>query len=256
MNKILKTLNDLLPLGMLAFALVLILVPLPVMVIQVLIVLNLGFSLCLFLAKFFGQTSIAYNFPRLVLYFCTFTCALIIATTRTFLTIPALEGQIPLVLIIGQWICRENFICGFFTTLMLCGSLLLYCKMHVNRSQEVAARFCLDRMTQELFDIDRQIARKEVTEEEGEILKEKVRNQTDHYSSMDGSAKFLLGTMGAFTVLYIIAVGGGVAVGVLDRNMYWKDALNQYVMLSSGYLVLFVVPLFLTSLGFKTSKAN
>ena len=53
MNKILKTLNDLLPLGMLAFALVLILVPLPVMVIQVLIILNLGFSLCLFLAKFF-----------------------------------------------------------------------------------------------------------------------------------------------------------------------------------------------------------
>lgn len=111
-------------------------------------------------------------------------------------------------------------------------------------------------MNQEMCDIDRQIDRKEVTEEEGEALKEKVRKQIDHYSSMDGSAKFLLGTMGAFTVLYIIAVGGGVAVGVLDRNMYWKDALDQYVMLSSGYLVLFVVPLFLTSLGFKTTKAK
>ena len=93
-----------------------------------------------------------------------------------------------MVLIIGQWICRENFVCGFFTTLMLCASLLLFCKIHVNRSQEVAARFCLDRMNQELFDIDQQIDRKEITEEEGEILKEKVLNQIDHYSSMDGSA--------------------------------------------------------------------
>ena len=56
MNKILTALKDLIPLGMLAFALVLILVPLPVMVIQVLIVLNIDFSLCLFLSKFFSQT--------------------------------------------------------------------------------------------------------------------------------------------------------------------------------------------------------
>ena len=252
MNKILTTLKDLLPLGMLAFAWVLILVPLPVMVIQVLIVLNIGFSLCLFLSKFFGQTSIAYNFPRLVLFFCLFSCALIIATTRTFLAIPTLEGQIPLVLIIGQWICRENFICGFFTTLMLCGSLLLFCKMYVNRTQEVAARFCLDRMNVVMLDIDQQVARKEITEDEGEFQKKRVQEKVDHYSCMDGSVKFLLGTMAAFTILYIVAVGGGVAVGILDRNMHWKDALDQYVMLSSGYLVLFVIPMFLTSLGFKT----
>ena len=133
---------------------------------------------------------------------------------------------------------------------MLCGSLLLYCKMHVNRSQEVAARFCLDRMNQQLFDIDNQVARKEI------IQKRKVAEKVDLYSCMDGSAKFLLGTLAAFTVLYVVAVGGGVAVGILDRNMHWKDALNQYVMLSSGYLVLFVIPLFLTSLGFRTKLVD
>ena len=188
MNKIVSTIKDLFPLFMLAMVLVLIFVPIPIMLIQVLIILNLGFSLYLFLAKFFSNTMIAFYFPRFVLYFCIFTCALIIATTRTFLAISTLEGHIPLVLIIGQWICRENFVCGFFTTLMLCASLLLFCKIHVNRSQEVAARFCLDRMNQKLFDIDQQIDRKEITEEEGEILKEKVLNQIDHYSSMDGSA--------------------------------------------------------------------
>jgi flagellar biosynthesis protein FlhA len=128
--------------------------------------------------------------------------------------------------------------------------------MHVNRSQEVAARFCLDRMNQQLFDIDQKIARKEITEDEGEFQKKRVAEKVDLYSCMDGSAKFLMGTLTAFTILYVVAVGGGVAVGILDRNMHWKDALNQYVMLSSGYLVLFVIPLFLTSLGFKTKLGD
>ena len=254
MNKVFSTIKDLFPLFLLALVVILIFVPLPVRLIQVLMVLNFGFSLFLFLSKFFSKTMLSFYFPKLMFYFCLFTGGLIIATTRTFLATSSLEDQIPFILLIGQWICRENFVCGFLTTFMLCVALLLFCKIHITRTQESAARFCLDRMDQELFDIDNQIARKEITEKEGELLKEKVQRKASHLSSMDGTAKFLLGTMGAFTVLYLVAVGGGVAVGILDRNMYWKDALNQYVMLSSGYLVLFVVPLFLASLGFKTTK--
>lgn len=254
MNKIFSKLKDSLPLAMLVLALVLIFVPLPVMVIQALIVINIGFSLCLFLSKFFNSTAIAYYFPRLVLYSSVYTCGIAIATTRTFLSIPTLEGHIPLVLIIGQWICRENFVCGFFTTLMLCGSLLMFCKLYIQRAQEVEARFCLERMSQKLFDINKQVEQKYITIEEGNEKKRKVQNETDYHSSMDGSAKFLIGTIAAFAVLFIIAVAGGTGVGILDQNMHWKDALNQYIMLSSGYLVLFVLPLFLTSLGFKTRK--
>lgn len=252
MNKFSSAIKDLLPLFMLTTVIVLIFTQIPVKAIQILIILNFGISLCLFLTKFLNKTRLSFHFPKLVLYFCLFDCALIIATTRTFLAIPTLEGQIPLVLIIGQWICRENFICGFFTSLMLCASLLLYCKMHVNRTQEIAARFYLDKMSLEMFDIDQQIASKKITEEEGKGLKEKVRKQADHYSLIDGSAEFLLGTIAAFTAAYICVVAGGVAVGTLERNMYWKDALKQYIMLSSGHLVLFAAPLFIASLGFKT----
>ena len=253
MNKVSSTIKDFVPLFLLVFVLVLIFVPLPIMLIQVLIIFNFGFSICLFLAKYLSKTMLAFHFPRLVSYYCVFSFGLIIATTRTFLAISSLEGQIPIVLIIGQWICRENYICGFFSTFMLCISLLVFCKQHVKRSQEDAANFCLERMNQELFDINQQVARKEITEEEGEVLKEKVQSKTKHYTSMDGSAKLLLATIRIFILLYIIAVSGGVAIGILDRNMYWKDALDQYVMLSSGYLLLFVIPVFLTSLGFKTT---
>nr|MCR5765997.1 hypothetical protein [Treponema sp.] len=137
MNKIFSTIKNLFPLVMLVLAIVLIFVPLPIMFIQILIILNFGFSLCMFLAKFFSKTVIAFHFPKLVPYFCVLSCGFIIETTRTFLTITSLEEQIPLVLVIGQWICRENYICGFFNTLMLCASLLLFCKMHICKFQEV-----------------------------------------------------------------------------------------------------------------------
>ena len=254
MSKILSRIKDIIPLTMLVLSLILIFVPLPIMLIQALIVINIGFSLCLFLSKFFNNTAIAYYFPQLILYSSIYTCGIAIATTRTFLTIPTLEGHIPLVLIIGQWICRENYICGFFTTLMMCSSLLMFCKLHIQRTQEVAARFCLDRMSQKLLDIDKQVAQHYITAEEGNEQRLKIQNQPSYYSSMDGSAKFLIGTIVAFAILFGVAAVGGTGTGILNLNMPWQDALNQYIMLSSGYLVLFVIPLFLTSLGFKTSK--
>ena len=70
MNKILTLLKDLIPLGLLTFALILIFVPIPIMLIQALIMMNIGFSLCLFLTKFFSRTMIPFLFPRVVLYFC------------------------------------------------------------------------------------------------------------------------------------------------------------------------------------------
>ena len=254
MNKIISTLKDALPFAMLVLVLILIFMPLSVMLIQVLIVINIGFSLCLFLSKFFSSTAIAYYFPRLVLYSSVYSCGIAIATTRTFLTIKTLDGHIPLVLIIGQWICRENYVCGFFTTLMLCACLLFFCKLHVERSQALAASFCMDRMNQKIFDINKQVEQKYITIEEGNSQIMKAEAETDFHCSMDSSAKFLIGTIAAFVVLFVIAAAGGTGVGILDLNMHWKDALNQYIMLSSGYLVLFVIPLFLTSLGFKTGK--
>ena len=254
MNKILSIFKDAMPMVMLVLSFVLILIPLPLMMIQALIVLNICFSLCLFLFRFFKSTVLAYYFPRLVLYSSLYTLGIAIAATRTFLCIQTLDGHIPVVLFIGQWICRENYVCGFFTTLMLCGSLLLFCKLHIQRAQEAAANFYLDRMNQKLFDIDKQIEQKYISIEEGDAQKKKLQDETDYHDCMDGAARFLIGTIVAFVILFIITIVGGTAMGISDQNMYWQDALNQYIMLSSGYLVLFVIPLSLTSMGFKTYK--
>ena len=202
MNKIMSKIKDLLPLALLVLGFILFFVPLPVMLIQVLLVLDTAFSLCLFLSRFFNSTAIAYYFPRLVIYNSIYTCGIAIATTRTFLSIENLNEHIPLVLTIGRWICRENYVCGFFTTLLFCIAILGFCHHHLQKF-------------------------------------------------LDISASLLEGAMAAVSVLFVVAVAGGATVGILDMNLFWKDALNQYIMLASGYLVLFVAPLFLTALSFK-----
>ena len=116
MNKILSKLKEALPLYMLVLGIALIYVPLPIMTIQTLIEINIGFSLCLFLYSFFKSTAIAYHFYKLVICSSIYTCGVAISTTRTILTIQTIEDHIPIVLETGQWICRENYVSGFFTT--------------------------------------------------------------------------------------------------------------------------------------------
>lgn len=74
----------------------------------------------------------------------------------------------------------------------------------------------MDGVTAKKLNIKHQVEQMKITEEEGKEQEAKVNQELEHYSSMDGSAKFLLGTMVVFAVLFIVAVVGGTAVGVLD----------------------------------------
>ena len=74
MNKILSKLKEVLPLSILVLGIVLIFEPLPIMMIQTMIVVNIGFSLCLFLYNFFIDSAITSNFPRLGIYISVYTC--------------------------------------------------------------------------------------------------------------------------------------------------------------------------------------
>ena len=256
MNKIVSKLKDAMPLIMLIMAQMVIFTPLPIMVIQVMIAVNICFSLFLFITRFFPDTKAAYYFPRLAVYNSLCTCGIAISTTRTFLTIKSLEGHIPAVVKIGQWICRENYVSGFFTTLILSGTLLYFCKIYIKRVLERSARISLEQMSSKLISIDEQLARNIITKEKAETEKNKIRKRTDNFDNLDHAAKFLFGTISAFIGLFLVAVIGGTTVGILDQNMNWRDALNQYIMLSSGYLVIFFIPLFLTALGFKISRTD
>ena len=74
----------------------------------------------------------------------------------------------------------------------------------------------------------------------------------NYYGELTSAGKYLTGTIKTFILLYVITAAGGTAVGILEIKLPWEEALDQYIMLSTGYLVFFIIPLFLASLSFRT----
>ena len=84
------------------------------------------------------------------------------------------------------------------------------------KAAEVTARFALDTMNQRFFDIDNKLNSGLISEEEAEQQKEKVRQDIDFFSNLDGSSRFLAGNMKALIFIYVISIAGGCLVGVFQ----------------------------------------
>ncbi len=91
---------------------------------------------------------------------------------------------------------------------------------------EVTARFALDSMNQRFFDIDNKFNSGVITVEESEQLKEKIRQDIEFFSNLDGSSRFLAGNMKALILIYVISIVGGCLIGVLQNSYSLQNALN------------------------------
>lgn len=176
-----------------------------------------------------------------------------VATTRTFLSITELEKQISFVKNIGEWLCRETQICGFFATFLLTLYLFGFCKLFLEHISYKAKMQRIDEEQKFQKNLNSKIEKNEITKEVALKLQVEYHNSHYYYGEKEYAGTYLKGTILSFLLLFVVAVGGGVAVGILDLNMYWKDALNQYVMLASGYIVLFTIPLIIATLSFRSS---
>ena len=94
------------------------------------------------------------------------------------------------------------------------------------KAAEATARFALDNMNERLFDIDNKLNSGAITEEEANQQKEKVRQDIDFFSCLDGSSKFIAGNIKAMIFIYVISIAGGCLVGVLQNSYSIQDALN------------------------------
>ena len=129
MSKIMNFIKSLLLSVPFCFVILCILIPIPTKQIECLIYFHFVLSLLLFFSKFFNLYKV-YLFPHILMLFCLINCSLFVASARTFLTIQTMEEHIKPIRLLGMWICRENSICGFFTTIFLCYAILFLCKYH------------------------------------------------------------------------------------------------------------------------------
>ncbi len=264
-NKIINFINEtisfitrLLPFIVLGLLISLISVPFPAICIEIIYVFNLCFAIYVFLYTHLNKYVNIHYYARLVQVFCIITCAAAIATTRTFLSAETLEEQIPFVVAVGEWICRDNYICGFIATALILFELLAFCATYINQADYHATKIRAKEELDFIKELEEKESNKEISKSESLSRLSKFRIEHCYLGEDVFGAKYIIGSIKAFILLYILAVGGGVAVGILDLKMPWEEALNQYVMLASGYLVFFAFPFFIATLSFrwhfKTSK--
>ena len=202
---------------------VLVFLPLPFITIEIFMALDGVLAMVIFICLFIKWEDLTL-FSRFVRAFCFISIGVAIATTRTFLTIKSVEEQILLARILGELICKDNVIAGSFFVIIFGVGLLAFFSCFVSLTVKEIKHEC--------------------------YLNPALKSLVDDCNQMENGFLFFTGTIKAFVFLLIISLLGGAAVGIIGRDMFWKDALKEYAMLSCGYTTIFMLPLFLVGISF------
>ena len=84
-----------------------------------------------------------------------------------------------------------------------------------------------------MFTIQNQINNGSITEEEGELKINQLRQEIDFYSAMDGSSKFVSGNVKAGIFITVVNLIGGIVTGTMAGASI-TDALDSYAKLTIG----------------------
>ena len=211
------------------------------------------FAMAFLLSKIFCKYKLQKYFPTLIHYFCAFTFVVAVAVAKISLSAERIEDQMPIIVIIGEWICKGDNVSGFIVALSLIVFILFSFKpfiMDINEDAEKAWRGQYDK----IFEIDQKLRKNLIYESEAKTQKDVIKSDVNRYCNIAKAAKIFMLTINIFAFIVIANVAGGTAVGVLDFGMTWQESFNHYAMIFTGYSVVFVVPLIIVSVAFSVNN--
>ena len=178
------------------------------------------------------------SFPRVVLITTIFGLAINISSTRNILVHPVktsghMAGQSEMVQAFANIVAGDKVLIGFIIFIILIVVQVLVITKGADRVSEVTARFTLDAMNNKMFTIQNQINNGSITEEEGELKINQLRQEIDFYSAMDGSSKFVSGNVKAGIFITVVNLIGGIVTGTMAGASI-TDALDSYAKLTIG----------------------
>lgn len=229
-------------------AIVLMLVlPMPVWLLDILIAVNLcAAGLMVVVAMYMpGPTGFS-TFPAVLLLTTLFRLALEVSTTRLIL-LEANAGHI--VETFGNFVVGGNLVVGLVVFLILTVVQFIVITKGSERVSEVAARFSLDAMPGKQMSIDSDLRAGILTAEEAKAKRAELSKESQLHGAMDGAMKFVKGD--AIAGIFIVAVNliGGIAIGIVQRDMAAADAMRVYSVLTIGDALIAQIPALLISLA-------
>ena len=225
----------------------LIVIPVPTFLVDILLTLNISLSLVIFLLSMYIQEPLQFSiFPTMLLITTLFRLSLNFSTTRLILG-EGYAGEV--VNAFGNFVTGSNPIVGFIMFLILVIVNFMVITKGTERVAEVSARFTLDAMPGKQMAIDADLNSGLINEIEAKERRRKIQREADFYGAMDGASKFVKGDAIAGILITVINITAGFAIGMLQMNLGFTEALSKFTILTIGDGLVSQLPALLISIA-------
>lgn len=226
-------------------------IPLPTVLLDLLMALNLLLSLFILLIVIYTPRAIDFSsFPSILLISTVFGLGLNVSSTRLILSQGTkFDGR--MVKAFSTFVVgaggTEGLLIGFVIFIILIAVQTFVITKGASRVAEVAARFTLDAMPMKQAAVEAEYNQGAITEEEARKRKMEVQQEADFYGAMDGSTKFISGTVKVGIFITVINLVVGIIFGMVLRNESFSTAITTYASLTIGDGLLSQLPSLLVS---------
>ena len=212
-------------------------VPLPPLMLDILFSFSISLGLVVLLACVYIQRPLEFPvFPTVLLLATLLRLSLNVASTRVVLlqghTGADAAGQV--IKAFGEFVVGGNYAVGLVVFAVLVIINFVVVTKGAGRVSEVSARFTLDAMPGKQMAIDADLNAGLIDQNEARRRRAEVSQEADFYGAMDGASKFVRGDAVAGILIVFINILGGFAVGMLQHDLRFSDALHNYTLLAIG----------------------
>jgi type III secretion protein V len=235
----------------LAFGAVLIIsvmiLPLPMVALDTLVAINISIGFGLLLLGIYIPNPVAFSsFPSVLLLTTLFRLAISIAITKSIL-LHAEGGHI--VETFGTLVAGNNLVVGLVVFLIITVVQFIVIAKGAERVAEVAARFTLDAMPGKQLSIDSDLRSGLIDKDEARKKRRLLETESQLHGSLDGAMKFVKGDAICGIVIILVNLLGGLAIGVLQKDMSLAQATHTYSILTIGDGLVSQIPAILATMA-------
>jgi len=219
------------------FMLAMLVVPLAPFVLDMSFTFNIALSLVVLLMVIYAARPMDFAvFPTVLLVSTLLRLALNVASTRVVLMHgqngPDAAGKV--IEAFGKFVVGGNYAVGLVVFSILVIINFVVVTKGAGRVSEVSARFTLDAMPGKQMAIDADLNSGLINQDSARARREEISQEAGFYGAMDGASKFVRGDAIAGILILFINIFGGLAIGVMQHDMAFAAALQNYTLLTIG----------------------
>lgn len=237
---------------LLLMILAMIILPIPAFLLDAFFSFNIALSLVVLLVSVYAMRPLDFAaFPTVLLVATLLRLGMNVASTRVIL-IHGHEGGHAAGKVIeafGNVVIGGNYTVGIVVFIILMIINFVVVTKGAGRISEVSARFTLDAMPGKQMAIDADLNAGLIDQDEARHRRKEVSAEADFYGSMDGASKFVRGDAVAGILIMFICIFGGLGVGILQHDLAFTQALQNYTLLTIGDGLVAQIPSLLLSVA-------